>query len=270
MSGILSRPDSTLADQTVALLAGGPLGVGPIVTQVMQLSNASGPVAQRLVTALLAGDPRVKQLADGRWTLVSTGVRSPLLEECTFAVVDVETTGLAPDEGARITEIAVVLVEGHRCEIVLESLINPGCPIPDSIVALTGITTSMVAGAPGFDQLADQVLGALSGRVFVAHNARFDWRFVSSELHRTRNLALDGPRFCTVKLARRLVQGQPGYSLGELANRFGLTFDSRHRAAGDAMVTARLLSLLLQRARERGIMTLGELDRLHRTPLRDL
>ena len=67
---------------------------------------------------------------------------------------------------------------------------------------LTGITDAMVANAPTFAQLAKEVSTRLEGRVFVAHNARFDWGFVGAEVKRNRDLALDGPRLCTVRLAR--------------------------------------------------------------------
>ena len=86
---------------------------------------------------------------------------------------------------------------------------------------------------------------ALAGRVFVAHNARFDWNFVSAEVRRARDLALDGPRLCTVRLARRLVKGIRSCGLDSLTHWFGFANAARHRAAGDALVTAELLERLL-------------------------
>jgi hypothetical protein len=135
----------------------------------------------------------VRQLADGRWGLVAEAQGSPLLDQCSFAVVDVETTGMRAIGSDRITEIAVVVVQGGRREVVLDTLINPGRPIPPGICAITNITNDMVREAPAFAELADQVLAALSGRIFVAHNARFDWNFVTAELQRSRDLVLDGP-----------------------------------------------------------------------------
>jgi DNA polymerase-3 subunit epsilon len=167
----------------------------------------------------------------------------------------------------RITEIAVVVVHGTRRDVVFESLVNPGRPVPARICELTGISQEMVDGAPTFVDIADQLLAALAGRVFVAHNARFDWGFVGAEVRRARDLSLDGPRLCTVRLARRLVRGEPSYSLGALAMRFGLEFGARHRAAGDALVTGMLLQRLLTHAREHGARTLADLEILHRAPL---
>ena len=117
----------------------------------------------------------------------------------------------------------------------------------------------MVRDAPTFAAVADQVLAALAGRIFVAHNARFDWGFVAAELRRSRDLALDGPRLCTVRLARRLVKGIRSCGLDSLQVHFGLENAARHRAAGDALVTAEILALLLRLAREEGARTLQDI-----------
>lgn len=267
--GLQAHPGGTLAERAITLLQSGAHDAQAIAVQVLGLPNAPRAVAERLAVALLGADPRVRQLSDGRWGLVAAAAGSPLIEECAFAVVDVETTGMHAVGDDRITEIAVVVVQGERCEVVLDSLVNPGRTIPERITELTGISEAMVADAPRFDGIADQVTAALAGRVFVAHNARFDWGFVGAELRRTRDLLLDGPRLCTVRLARRLVRHRPSYSLGPLAESFGLEFSARHRAAGDALVTARLLERLLRLAREQGARTLADLETLHRTPLSD-
>ena len=221
--------------------------------------SAPAAICDRVALALLGADPRVRQLEDGRWTLVPEAQGSPLLEDCVFAVVDVETTGMRAIYGDRITEIAVAIVQGGRREIVFDSLVNPERPIPRSIRAITNISDEMVRQAPCFSELAEQVLAALAGRVFVAHNARFDWNFVTAELRRTRALALDGTRLCTVRLARRLVRGVRSCGLDNLCRFFGFHNPARHRAAGDALVTAELLSRLLTLAREEGARTLHDL-----------
>jgi DNA polymerase-3 subunit epsilon len=143
---------------------------------------------------------------------------------------------------------------------VFESLINPGRPIPGFISSITGITDHMVRAAPRFEEVCDRVLDALSGRIFVAHNARFDWGFVSSELRRARDVRLDGPRLCTVRLARRLIPSAQSCSLGALAYFFAFENPARHRAAGDALVTAQLLQRLVGLARVTGARTLTDLE----------
>jgi DNA polymerase-3 subunit epsilon len=117
----------------------------------------------------------------------------------------------------------------------------------------------MVQHAPRFSELTERLLAVLAGRVFVAHNARFDWNFVSAELRRSRDLTLDGTRFCTVRLARRLVKGVRSCGLDNLCRFFGFRNSARHRAGGDALVTAELLSRLLTLAREEGARTLQDL-----------
>ena len=257
----------TLVDRALALMASGPLGATQLASEVLGLANAPTVVAERLATALLGADPRVRQQMDGRWALVGAASGSPLLDECAFAVVDVETTGMHAAGDDRITEIAVVVVQGSRREVVFDSLVNPGRPIPPRITELTGISEAMVRTAPTFAEIAEPLLTALAGRVFVAHNARFDWGFVSAEVRRARDLVLDGPRLCTVRLARRLYRGERSYGLTALAGRFGLEFPARHRAAGDAIVTGMLLERLLRTARDQGTETLAALEGIHRTPL---
>jgi DNA polymerase-3 subunit epsilon len=182
-----------------------------------------------------------------------------MLDDCAFAVVDVETTGMRAGWGDRITEIAVAVVHGGRREIVFDSLVNPERPIPRAICAITNITDEMVRHAPRFCEVAERVLAVLSGKVFVAHNARFDWNFVSAELRRSRDLTLDGTRLCTVRLARRLVKGVRSCGLDNLCRFFGFHNRARHRAGGDALVTAELLCRLLSLAREEGARTLQDL-----------
>jgi DNA polymerase III subunit epsilon len=260
--GVVACPGGTLVDRVISLLEGGPASAMQLCSRVLDLAAAPVAVAERIALALLGADPRVRQMSDGRWGLVAEAQGSPLLEECAFAVVDVETTGMRPGGGDRVTEVAVVVVHGGRREVVFDSLVNPGRPIPRAICAITNITDEMVRHAPTFADVADQVVAALSGRVFVAHNVRFDWGFISAEVRRARDIAIDGPRLCTVRLARRLVKEVRSCGLDNLSQHFGLENGARHRAAGDALATADLLERLLSRARERGIRTLQDLSAL--------
>ncbi|MFQ5551755.1 MAG: PolC-type DNA polymerase III, partial [Gemmatimonadales bacterium] len=195
----------TLIDRAIRYLEIGPAESGVLATEVVGLCKTSDLVADRVVVALLGSDPRVSRLRDGRWALVAQAGGSPKIEDCTFAVVDVETTGGAsrgrPD---RVTEIAVVVVRGDSYELVLDTLVNPQRPIGRKASELTRITNADVRHQPVFGEIADKVTGELVGRVFVAHNVGFDWRLVSSELRRTTDRVLDGPRLCTAKLARRV------------------------------------------------------------------
>ncbi len=149
-----------------------------------------------------------------------------------LAFIDLETTGANPVLD-RITEIGVVEVEGDRVS-VWDTLVNPERPIPQFIQQLTGITDAMVAGAPTFAQVAEELSERLHGRLFIAHNARFDYGFVRNEYQRI------GRRFraevlCTVRLSRRLFPEHHRHNLDSLVARHGLIIGSdRHRALTDA------------------------------------
>jgi DNA polymerase-3 subunit epsilon len=262
--GLASFPERTLVERAMALMREGPCGADRLAREVMGLRQAPVAVAERLSVAMLGADPRVRQLQDGRWGLVAEAEGSPLLEECAFAVVDVETTGMRAIGRDRVTDVAVVVLQGSRRELVFESLVNPGVPIPPRIAALTGITAELVRDAPSFEVVVDQLLAALAGRIFVAHNARFDWGFLSAEVRRARALGLTGTKLCTVRLARRLLPQLESRSLDSLSYFFGLENRARHRAAGDALATAQVLERLLLLARERGARTLADLEALSR------
>lgn len=94
MSGLHAHPAGTLVDRALEHLRAGPAAAATLAIEVLGLPNAPPAVAERLAAALLGSDPRVRQQEDGRWALVAAAQGSPLLEECAFAVVDVETTGM--------------------------------------------------------------------------------------------------------------------------------------------------------------------------------
>ena len=259
MIGTSAYPESTLLERVLRHLRIGPRSASTLCHEILGLLGAPAPICDRVAFALLGADPRVRLLEDGRWTLVPEAQGSPLLDDCAFAVVDIETTGVRAGFGDRITEIAVAVVHGGRREMIFESLVNPERPIPRAICTITNITDEMVRHAPRFTDLAERVVGVLSGKVFVAHNARFDWNFLSAELRRARQLTLDGTRLCTVRLARRLVRGVRSCGLDNLCRFFGFHNAARHRAGGDALVTAELLCRLLSLARDEGARTLQDL-----------
>ncbi len=261
-------PEGTLVDRALSYLAAGPGDSTALARQVLGLPNASPVIAERLAVALLGADPRVSRLDDGRWTVVPAGTGSPTLDACTFAVVDVETTGGRPARGDRIVELAVVLVRGESVELAYETLVNPERPLSPFVAGLTGITDGMLRDRPVFAEIADDVLAVLGGRVFAAHNARFDWAFVSAELKRTRDRVLWGPRVCTVRLTRRLVPELRSRGLDHVTQYFGITVEQRHRAAGDALATATLLQRLLALAQEAGAHTLDDLAAVTRRATR--
>ncbi len=264
MSGLRAAPTGTLVDRTLQHLSGGPADSMTLATQVLGIAQSTRVIADRVVVALLGADPRVRQLADARWALVDDRAERKSIAEATFAVVDIEATGSLATKGDRIIEIAVVTMANGKIGDVFESLVNPGRPVPRFVRHLTSITDEMLQDQPRFTDIADAVLTALAGRVFVAHNAQFDWRFVTTELRRATGMELDGPRLCTLRLARRLMPELRSRGLDSLATYFGIPIHGRHRAGGDAMATAQLLGRLLEIAAERGADTLDDLEHLAR------
>lgn len=149
-----------------------------------------------------------------------------------LAIVDLETTGGHPAHD-RVTEIAVLEVDGFEVTSEWSTLVNPESTIPPAIQALTGITNDMVAGAPRFAQLAADLYERLEGRIFVAHNARFDYGFLRREFERTGR-TFRAKTLCTVRLSRRLYPEHAQHHLDAVIERHRLACHERHRAMGDA------------------------------------
>jgi DNA polymerase-3 subunit epsilon len=152
--------------------------------------------------------------------------------EAPLAIVDLETTGAHPARD-RVTEIGVLEVDGFELSSEWSTLVNPGTAIPAPIQALTGITNEMVSSAPSFAELAVALHERLAGRVFVAHNARFDYGFLRHEFERA-GLRFLAKTLCTVRLSRRLYPEHASHNLDSLIARHGIDCRARHRALGDA------------------------------------
>jgi len=263
-TGLEAHPTGNLVDKALQYLRQGPAASGSLAKDLMGLDKAPPLVADRIAVALLGSDPRVRRLGDGRWALTQLSLGSPKLADSAFAVVDVETTGSRAANGDRIVEIAVVAVTGESVELIYHSLVNPERRISRFASSLTRITDEMVRDKPVFREISDEVMAALAGRIFVAHNVRFDWGFLGREMRSARDLVLHGPRLCTVDLTRRLVPGLRSRSLDSVAAYFGIEIEDRHRATGDAIATARIFRRLLDVASEMGATTLEDLKRLGR------
>ena len=156
-----------------------------------------------------------------------------------LVVLDFETTGLAPLRGDRITEVAVVRIEGMGIVDRYDSLVNCGVRVPPFITAYTGISQRMVDTAPPVDTVLRELARFIGDAPVLAHNASFDERFFASEYGQ---LGLPPPVrafLCSLKLARRVYPHFPSHSLGELSRQLRVGFPgAAHRAAADAEVTA--------------------------------
>jgi DNA polymerase III epsilon subunit family exonuclease len=213
-------------------------------------------------------DSNTSLVGDGIYPRARSKSAASLEKLCdlSYVVVDTETTGGRSGSTDRITEIAAVVV--HKGEIVelFETLVNPQRSIPYFVTKITNITWDMVKDAPTFDRVAPEVLRVLEGNVFVAHNATFDWRFVSSELSRATGRQLRGRKLCTVKMAGKVLPQLGRRSLDYVAQYYGVEIHGRHRAAGDALATAKCLIRMLSDLSDRGCATWGDLEVLLRKP----
>jgi DNA polymerase-3 subunit epsilon len=272
--GVSTRPEQTLlAERAADFLKAGPANSVSLIASVCQLSAVPAVVAEHMAVTLLRDQPRFARTPDGSWRLsepapsgwrrAMADVEEPLLSSLSFAVVDVETTGGRPDTGDRITEIAVVTVKNGAVVDVFDTLVNPERSIPPFISRLTNISWEMVRDKSPFRDVCAEVLRALEGHVFVAHNASFDWRFVSAEVARSTGRELTGRRLCTVRLSRRLLPQLRSRSLDWVARHYGVEIPHgmRHRAAGDALATAHCLLRLLDEARSHGCERWSDLER---------
>ncbi len=305
--GIQTRPENTLlTDRAAKFLEAGPADVVDLIGYICNLPAAPRIVAEHMADAMFAGRMEFGRDASGRWLLIGDSVTAaapqfdasvtmPAVEypkrrgratsqntprripksslppqplvSMSWVVVDVETTGGQPPND-RITEIAAVVVRDGKVAEVYETLVNPERPIPKFVSQITNITWDMVKNAPRFSHVAANIMRALEGNVFVAHNAAFDWKFVTHEVTRATGNRLVGQRLCTVKLARCLLPHLPRRSLDYVANYYGVEIRGRHRAGGDAIATAHCLIRLLEDAADRGCATWEDLDLLlgARTP----
>ena len=266
--------ETALVTRARSFLAGGPTDSVSLIEYVCQMPAAPRVVAEQMAIALFANRPEFARDAGGHWSLApESAVERPRpapdsapgrdeLETLSYVVVDVETTGMSASFGDRITEVAAVVVRGGRVAEQFQTLVNPERPIPAMITALTHITPRMVRDAPRFRDIAPELLRFLQGHVFVAHNAEFDWAFVSAEVARATNRQLTGRRLCTVRLARRVLPQLRSRKLDSLAQFYNVTITDRHRATGDALATAHILLRLLDAARERDCRGWTDLERL--------
>jgi DNA polymerase III epsilon subunit family exonuclease len=267
LDGVRLERDGSLTDRAFRVLSDAPLSSTEVAQRVLGITGGAGAAAVAVFT-LLGGDARFRVDAQGVWSIApapevqARGAR--LLRDERWAVVDVETTGGAPSRGHRVTEVAAVRVEGGRIAEQYCTLVNPERPIPGMISSLTGISNTMVMDQPRFAEVARDVSTALEGCVFVAHNAAFDWRFVSHELRMATGMTLSGRQLCTVRLSRRLLPQLPSRSLDGLASWFGLEIERRHRALDDAVVTAHVLIRLLDLLEDQGVTDWDGLEGLLR------
>jgi len=255
---------------------GEPVAVGELAQRLLALDDTpAASVARVLVAGLLGARPEglPEQLApELLWPAAERAIAQMPLSRASFAVVDLETTGLSQARDA-IIEIGAVRVRGGRVAARFETLVRPPGPGPLSgaIVRLTGIDDRMLAPAPPAHRALARFgcwLGEAPGAPWVAHNARFDSGFLRRAFASQGQPVPAAAVLCTQRLARRLLPRLGRYDLDHLCAAFGIANRARHRALGDADATARAWIEMLGLARERGARTVGDLLELQEAPTR--
>jgi DNA polymerase III epsilon subunit family exonuclease len=195
---------------------------------------------------------------------------STALQQTTFVIVDLETTGASPKKGAAITEIGAVKVKNGQYLGNFESFVNPLTPIPEYITEMTGITDLMLAKAPVIDEILPAFLefaGSEHETIIVAHNAPFDLSFLKSA---AKELDLSWPEYKTldtVTIARQVLSKEevPNCKLSTLAQFFGTVTEPNHRALDDAKATTEILHGLIERLGSFKVYTVDSLMEFAKT-----
>jgi DNA polymerase III epsilon subunit family exonuclease len=248
-------------DRLVELLEErGPLPPVVAARALFATPAISAGLARSLLEEVTAGDSRVA--CTGSTIALAGPAEDPLLEDASFVVFDLETTGLSATQ-SRICEIGAVRVEALELAGEFQSLVNPGVSLPDPIARLTGLRDPELRQAPSVRTVLRRFLAFAGDDLLVAHNAQFDRRFLEHQLQRMQGKRLAEPPLCSAALARRLLEGRRRrVGLASLADFFGVPTRPCHRALPDAQATAEILVHLIGLAQELGARRLSDLRAL--------
>jgi len=249
---LLFRYEKPLSQKQIGLTLGNPKGVTDLLYALKQ-------------------DERFIALENEHWRAASMQdlVEDQSLREVEFLITDLETTG--PMKGKdRIIDIAAVKLKGGKEIDRFESLVNPEQAISNTIYRLTGISNQMVANEATIDEVLPSYLEFASGGVFVAHNALFDFSFISHEIRRLELEPLHKKvEICTFRMARKLLPDLRACGVNGLCEHFGYEMTERHRAMPDVEATSFFLQRFLEDLEQRGVTTLYELIQFQKEVLSD-
>ena len=162
-----------------------------------------------------------------------------------LAVLDTETTGLSPETGDCVIEVAVIHFENGEVTDRWSTLLDPGIALHPDVTRLTGITPDDLVNQPRFADVADELLQRLRGRVLVAYNVPFDRSFLIHEFARIGKTLPEGAKWLDpLVIARQTQKGQGNMKLGTVAKRLSVQLDEAHRAQADAECAGKVLLAL--------------------------
>jgi DNA polymerase III epsilon subunit family exonuclease len=238
----------------------GTLSAVEAARSLFATSSISDGLACSLLEEVTAGDSRV--VCTGATVSLVGGRADPTLEEAEFVVFDLETTGLSAQRN-RICEVGAVRVRALELVDTFESLVNPGMALPQQVARLTGLREQELRRAPSVASVLRRFLAFAGDDLLVAHNAKFDQRFLERQLLLLHERRLSEPPLCTAALARRLLESRVRrVGLASLAHFFGVPTRPCHRALPDAEATAQVLVYLIGLAQEVGARRLSDLRAL--------
>jgi len=245
----------------------GPVVADEAARRLFALRQAPVALARSLLAEVVDADARLVWRGDAVALARPPGDGLPL-EEATYVVVDLETTGLRPGS-SQICEIGAVRIRGLELAEEFQTLVNPGMRMAPGASALTGLRDAQLRTAPPPALAVRRFLEFAGDAVLVAHNARFDLAFLDRETERLTGSRIAAPVVDTVPLARRLLAGRvPRASLAQLSHFVGTSARPCHRALPDATATAEVLLVLIGLAQERGARTVADLVGLAATRTR--
>jgi len=193
---------------------------------------------------------------EGGFPTVSSALLLSAIHDVPLTFFDTETTGLYPDRGDRIVEIAMVRTRRGQIEKTYDTLVYPDREIPADASRVSGITDAMVWGKTRFHEIAEQIEDMARDSVLVAHNAPFDLGFLAAQLADARRPMLRNLVLDTLVLARRCYK-LPDYSLGGLAKALRVEKETFHRALGDTVMTSRLFQKMVPILTQKRLTSVG-------------
>ena len=182
------------------------------------------------------------------------------IEESTFCVLDLETTGLS-FRTEKITEIGIMKVKNGEVIDSFSTFVNPEKPIPPKVVEVTNITDDMVKDAPTINEIFPKMLEFIGeDSILVAHNADFDIGFLKYNAKQL-GYTLENTYLDTLRLAKLLFPEFKRYKLGMIADKLGIVVEVAHRALDDVDTTVKVLNVMFDMLKEKEIYTLDDIDR---------
>ncbi len=230
--------------------------ISDVVSEILRVHGCPPPLQRTLVADIVDADPRLTWCERDRVGLAPSRWASARIDDVTYVVVDLETTGGVPGR-SKITEIGAVRLSAGVVVDRFASLVDPRQDIPPLIQAITGIEPAMLVGKPTIDEVIESFATFVGDDVMVAHNAAFDLSFLNYELHRVTGRKFTQPWLDTLVLARRLLhQRVERFNLRALAEWAGSPVTPEHRALADAEATASVLVRLLDLLADTGVTSL--------------